>query len=183
MPERAANLIKSMEINTQLITSWIIWSPVYTAIPCLLFWVIMSTWQLILYMNWNRSIKKHQWMVISTIALRWPLLRMKDQHACHHGPCMDSVYFLLPVAFTITNSADSEYTVNIIPEPSQRMYNYFTSIHPYFSPEGTVTHIKFSDFDDIENEKPEKKLPRWKNVFLFKYAHLLLSLVRPSLPI
>ena len=90
-------------------------------------------------------------------------LRMIDQRTRYHGPCTDSLNYFFPVAFTITNTSDSEYTVKIISEPFLHMYNYFTSIHSYFTLKVMLPTLTSLHIDYFENENPENTLSLWEN--------------------
>ena len=95
---------------------------------------------------------------------------MNDQHTRYHGPYSGSLNYYLSVSFTITNTADSDCTVKIISEPFHQMFNYFTSLYPYFSPEDNVTPIKIHPHVYyIEKEMLEKTLTYSTNKHLSNY--------------
>ena len=114
-------------------------------------------------------------MVISTIALRRPLLQMKDQHTCHHGPCLDSVLFLPPVAFTIPNSAHLQYTVKLIREISHSIHNHFTSIHPSFSLKAQLPTTNLPTSMILKTNNQRKRKTREDSCTLGQHSRIQLS--------
>ncbi|KAH7819821.1 uncharacterized protein MONOS_3642 [Monocercomonoides exilis] len=89
--------------------------------------------------------------------------KLKDAHTIYHFPCSQPFAFMLPYSFKFEVSDPSkpeEITVKLA-EMLPFVTNYYVNDIGRSFKDRIVTKITMSDFNEVENEKPEVTIARW----------------------